>query len=147
MKKIFLTLLFLFVPTYVFAQGCPTISLPTVVMNPTIVEIDSPEHNLLLADGSPAVTGYKLGWFAEGAAAPTSNVDLAKNTFTLVTGTSTCYRAPLPPFTGVPIGPTKFIAVVKAVRGTQESDWSGQSNFFGIAGNPTKISVIFLIKL
>lgn len=113
--------------------GCPAEPPTSVTVNPTKVRAELPEQTAVLLDGTPAVTGYTFGWYAEGASAPTSTVPLAKTAFTLVAGTTLCYDATLPIATGTPIG-QKYLAVLKALRGTTESAWSAPSNPFGFEG-------------
>lgn len=112
--------------------GCPVEPPSAVTVNPTKVRAELPEQNAVLLDGTPSVTGYTFGWYAEGASAPTSSAPLAKTAFVLVGGTTFCYEAPLP-FAGIPIG-QKYLAMLKSLRGTMESVWSGPSNPFGFEG-------------
>ena len=125
--------------------GCPTSSGTAVVVNPTTVQAELPEHTVMLLDGSPAVTGYTLGWYAEGASAPTSTAPIAKSAWTLVAGTGMCYETPLPSL-GVPLG-QKYYAAANAVRGTVVSPWSAASNPFGFESpTPRPVGVIRLRK-
>jgi hypothetical protein len=113
--------------------GCPPDPITTVTVNPTKVRAELSEQTTLLLDGSPAVTGYTFGWYAQGATAPTSQVAIAKTAFALVASTTFCYEAPLPPMTGTPFG-QKYVAALKTLRGTEESAWSVPSNPFGFEG-------------
>lgn len=113
--------------------GCPVEPPTSVTVNPTKVRAELPEHTAVLLDGTPAVTGYTFGWYAEGAQAPTTSVPMAKNAFTLVVGTTYCYDANLPAMTGIPVG-QKYLAAMKTLRGTTESAWSAPSNPFGFEG-------------
>jgi hypothetical protein len=54
--------------------GCPTEPPTAVAVNPTKVRAELPEQTAVLLDGTPAVTGYTFGWYAEGATAPTTSV-------------------------------------------------------------------------
>lgn len=116
--------------------GCPAEPSTSVTVNPSKVRAELPEQTATLLDGSPAVTGYVFGWYAEGASAPTSQVPLAKTAFALVAGTTFCYEATLPPMTGTPIG-QKYLAAMKSQRGAEESAWSVPSNPFGFEGPVT----------
>jgi|OpeIllAssembly_1097287.scaffolds.fasta_scaffold47359_1 hypothetical protein len=120
-------------PVFAHAQGCPAEPIGSVTVNPTKIRAELPEQTALLLDGTPAVTGYTFGWFAEGASAPTTSTPIAKTAFTLVAGTTLCYEAPLPALTGIPLG-QKYIGVLKTLRGTMESAWSAPSNPFGFEG-------------
>jgi hypothetical protein len=113
--------------------GCPAEPITAVTVNPTKVRAELPEQTATLLDGTPAVTGYTFGWYAEGASAPTSQVALAKTAFVLVPQTTFCYEAPLPTMTGIPLG-QKYLAALKTLRGTAESAWSTPSNPFGFEG-------------
>lgn len=113
--------------------GCPAEPPTAVTVNPTKVRAELPEQTAVLLDGTPAVTGYTFGWYAENATAPTTSVPLAKTAFTLVSGTTFCYDATLPAMSGTPIG-QKYLAALKSLRGTTESAWSAPSNPFGFEG-------------
>lgn len=113
--------------------GCPADPVTSVTVNPTKVRAELPEQTATLLDGTPAVTGYTFGWYAEGASAPTSQVAIAKTAFVLVPATTFCYEAPLPTMTGIPLG-QKYLAALKTLRGTAESAWSAPSNPFGFEG-------------
>lgn len=133
----FLALVLLLVATTTaFAQpvGCPTEPM-SVTVNPTKIRAELADQERIMLDGLPAVTGYVLGWYAEGASAPTSQLPVAKATFSLVPATTFCYDAPLPPLTGIPIG-QKYFAALKTLRGTEESAWSVPSNPFGFENPP-----------
>ena len=136
MQKILFAILFLACALPALAQtpiGCPVEPPTSVTVNPTKVRAELPEQTAVLLDGTPAVTGYTFGWYAEGASAPTSTVPLPKTAFVLLAGTTRCYDAPLPAMSGTPIG-QKYLAVLKTLRGTDESAWSGPSNPFGFEG-------------
>jgi len=113
--------------------GCPADPVTSVTVNPTKVRAELPEQTATLLDGTPAVTGYTFGWYAEGASAPTAQVAIAKTAFVLVPATTFCYEAPLPTMTGIPLG-QKYLAALKTLRGTTESAWSAPSNPFGFEG-------------
>jgi hypothetical protein len=113
--------------------GCPVEPPTAVAVNPTKVRAELPEQTAVLLDGTPAVTGYTFGWYAEGASAPTTSVPMPKTSFTLLAGTTFCYDAPLPAMSGVPLG-QKYLAMLKTLRGTTESAWSAPSNPFGFEG-------------
>jgi hypothetical protein len=133
---IFATMFLVLSPVFVHGQtpvGCPAEPITAVTVNPTKVRAELSEQTALLLDGTPAVTGYTFGWYAEGASAPTSQVGVAKTAFALVAGTTFCYEAALPTMTGTPIG-QKYLAALKALRGATESAWSAPSNPFGFEG-------------
>ncbi|MGH7177887.1 MAG: hypothetical protein ACREJC_10935 [Tepidisphaeraceae bacterium] len=145
MKIMFLSVVLTLSSLNAAAQNPCTAALPTgVVLNPTILHAQLLEQTATLADGSPAVTEYQLGYFAAGVdpqagGAPQSTLTYPKASWTLVAGTPDCYQGTPLGVAGVPIG-GQFKGALKARRiaggTTDESAWSVPSNFFGRTAAP-----------
>lgn len=134
-------------PVRVHAQNPCAAPPPALSTNPTQVFVTLPEHAATIPGVTPAqqkVTNYLVAYFAEGANPATATpvagpVTMPKATFTLVVGTTDCYRIPLP----LPVPPppgTRSIGAFRAHRdaftvGTdqfaaEDSPWSVVSNPF-----------------
>jgi hypothetical protein len=144
----FLIVALLFPLTALAQGGCPTdTGGPAVVLNPRTLQAELTEHTATLPDGTATVTAYALGWYAQGATAPTSGTAIPKASFALVSGTQYCYQTTLPDISGIPIG-APYVAVLKAVRATDgtESAWSAPSNPFARVGPPASPAKVTLRK-
>lgn len=139
----------LLLPTLASAQTdpCTATSGTATVLNPTKLVANLPEQTTMEVDGvTPRVTDYQLAYFATGAAPATATpvagpVVVAKSAWTLVTGTTDCYTAPLPiaaPTTAAAVGALKARRAATASVPAGESNWSVISNPFGSA--PTALA-------
>jgi hypothetical protein len=84
-----------------------------------------PWYSLLEPDGTPSVTGFRVGYQALGAVSPTVEAAIAKALFVSVGGD--CYCAPAPNLGAVPIGQV-YVPVLRSMRGTEASQWSPEEN-------------------
>lgn len=133
----------LWVTTVAAQTPCQAPRPTTTVLNPTTLYAELTEHTLLLPDGSPSVTGYHYGHYAQGASAPTTEGAIAKSAWTLVSGV--CYLTPPPDLGAVPIGAVYEIKL-QALRGTEASPWSEGSNPFARIGGPLTPANLRLVR-
>lgn len=127
------------------AQTNPcTDPLPTtVLMNPSAMAVALDEQNVTQADGTPMVTEYQIGYFAQGVdpqagGSPTQTTTVPKASMVLQAGTTNCYKLSPLVLAAIPIG-QPFVAAVKARRVSAdpgESAWSVVSNPFGRSAVP-----------
>lgn len=106
--------------------GLAAVASAQTIKNPTVATFTaSADH--------ATVDKYVIGYFAAGATSPVQTADLGKPT---PDGTQTCtVTLNVMPLT---FG-AAYVARVKAVSGTAESDWSENSNPFDRApGKPSK---------
>jgi hypothetical protein len=138
-----LTTMLIALATAAWAQGNPCSDpLPAgVKVNPTKLIAQLPDQTVTLADGTPGVTEYQIGYFTPTGTAPVQTITIPKTAWTLVAGTPDCYQTTQQTF---PVAmDTVFVSKLNARRvpGTgglaaEESGWSTPSNPFARTAAP-----------